>query len=59
MSDVSLASPIRQRQTLSVEEIVKEIGPDFEPSRILYWGDLLASAFVGWAAFVISAKTTC
>jgi fatty acid desaturase len=56
MSDVSLASPVRQRQTLNVEEIVKEIGPDFEPSRVLYWGDLLTSAFVGWAAFVIGAN---
>ncbi len=55
MSDVSLASPIRQRQTLNVDEIVKEIGPDFEPSRIIYWSDLLVSAFVGWAAFAISA----
>jgi len=56
MSDVSLASPMRRRQALNVDEIVKEIGPDFEPSRIIYWSDLLASAFVGWAAFVISAK---
>ena len=56
MSDVSLASPRRVRQTLNVGEIVKEIGPDFESSRIIYWGDLLTSAFVGWAAFVISAR---
>jgi fatty acid desaturase len=44
------------RQTLNVGEIVKEIGPDFESSRIIYWGDLLISAFVGWVAFVISAR---
>ena len=56
MSDVSLASPRRVRQTLNVREIVKEIGPDFEPSRIIYWGDLLASAFVGWVAFIVSAS---
>ena len=56
MSDVSLASPRRVRQTLNVGEIVKEIGPDFESSRIIYWGDLLISAFVGWVAFVISAR---
>ena len=56
MSDVSLASPKRVRQTLNVDEIVKEIGPDFEPSRIIYWSDLLASAFIGWAALVIGAK---
>jgi fatty acid desaturase len=56
MSDVSLASPERVRQTLNVREIVKEIGPDFESSRIIYWSDLLASAFVGWLAFVISAR---
>jgi fatty acid desaturase len=56
MSDVSLASPIRVHQPLNVAEIVKEIGPDFEPSRILYWSDLLASAFIGWAALVISAR---
>jgi len=57
MSDVSLASPGRVRQTLNAGEIIKEIGPDFEPSRIIYWSDLLASAIVGWAAFVISART--
>jgi len=56
MSDASLASPRRVRQTLNVGEIVKEIGPDFESSRIIYWGDLLISAFVGWVAFVISAR---
>jgi fatty acid desaturase len=56
MSDVSLASPKRVRQTLNVDEIVKEIGPDFEPSRIIYWSDLLASAFIGWAALVFGAK---
>ncbi|MBW2540737.1 MAG: fatty acid desaturase [Deltaproteobacteria bacterium] len=56
MSDVSLASPIRQRQTLNAGEIVKEIGPDFEPSRFIYWGDLLTSALIGWAAFVIGAN---
>jgi len=56
MSDVSLASPRRLRQTLNVGEIIQEIGPDFESSRIIYWSDLLASAFVGWAAFLISAK---
>ncbi len=56
MSDVSLASPGRVRQTLNVGEIVKEIGPDFESSRILYWGDLLTSAFVGWLALVISTR---
>jgi len=56
MSDVSLASPRRVRQTLNVGEIVKEIGPDFESSRIIYWSDLLASAFVGWAAFAISSR---
>jgi fatty acid desaturase len=43
-------------QTLNVREIVKEIGPDFESSRIIYWSDLLASAFVGWLAYGISAK---
>ncbi len=58
MSDVSLASPIRQRQTLNVDEIVKEIGPEFEPSRIIYWSDLLASACVGWAAFAIGATAS-
>jgi fatty acid desaturase len=56
MSDVSLASPRRVRQTLNVEEIVEEIGPDFESSRIIYWSDLLASAFVGWSALIISAR---
>lgn len=56
MSDVSLASPRRVRQTLNVGEIVKELGPDFEPSRFFYWGDLLASAFVGWLAFSIGAR---
>ena len=56
MSDVSLASPRRVRQTLNVREIVREIGPDFESSRIIYWGDLLTSAFVGWLAYGISAK---
>jgi len=56
MSDVSLTSPRRLRQTLNVEEIVKEIGPDFESSQIIHWSDLLASAFVGWLAFIISAK---
>jgi fatty acid desaturase len=56
MSDVSLASPGRVRQTLNVREIVKEIGPDFDPSRIIYWSDLLASAFVGWSALIISAR---
>jgi fatty acid desaturase len=55
MSDVSLTSERRARQTLSVGEIVKEIGPEFESSRIIYWSDLLASAFIGWAAFAISA----
>ena len=58
MSDVSLASPGRVRQTLNVGEILNEIGPDFESSRIIYWSDLLASAFVGWLAFVISARAT-
>jgi fatty acid desaturase len=56
MSDVSLASPRRVRRTLNVKEIVKEIGPDFESSRIIYWSDLLASAFVGWSALIISAR---
>jgi len=56
MTDVSLASPRRARQTLSVGEIVKEIGPDFEPSRIIYWGDLLVSALIGWAAFDIGVR---
>jgi fatty acid desaturase len=56
MSDVSLASSGRVRQTLNVGEIVKEIGPDFEPSRIIYWGDLLVSTFVGWSALIISAR---
>jgi fatty acid desaturase len=41
---------------LNVGEIVKEIGPDFESSRIIYWSDLLTSAFVGWAALIISAR---
>jgi fatty acid desaturase len=41
---------------LNAGEIIKEIGPDFEPSRVIYWSDLLVSVFVGWAAFVISAK---
>jgi len=57
MSDVSLASPGRVRQTLSVGDIVKEIGPDFEPSPVIYWSDLLASACVGWSAFCIGAET--
>lgn len=56
MSDVSLALPRSVRQTLNVGEIVEEIGPDFESSRIIHWSDLLASAFVGWLAFVISAS---
>jgi fatty acid desaturase len=56
MTDVSLASPRRARQTLSVGEIVKEIGPDFESSRMIYWSDLLASAFIGWMAFSIGAR---
>ena len=56
MSDVSLASPIRVRQPLNVAEIVKEIGPDFESNRTIYWSDLLASAFVGWSALIISAR---
>ena len=56
MSDVSLASPRRVRQTLNAREIVREIGPDFEPSRIIYWSDLLASAFFGWLALIISAR---
>jgi fatty acid desaturase len=56
MSDVSLASPGRVRPTLNVAEIVKEIGPDFDSSRIIYWSDLLASAFVGWSALIISAR---
>ena len=56
MSNVSPASPRRVRQTLNVGEIVKEIGPDFESSRIIYWSDLLASAFVGWSALIISAR---
>jgi fatty acid desaturase len=41
---------------MNVGEIVEEIGPDFESSRIIHWSDLLASAFVGWLAFVISAS---
>jgi fatty acid desaturase len=41
---------------LNVREIVREIGPDFESSRIIYWSDLLTSAFVGWAAIVIGAR---
>ena len=56
MSDVSLASPIGARQTLNVGEIVNEIGPDFEASRTIYWGDLLVSASVGWSALVIGAR---
>ncbi len=56
MSDVSLASPIRVRQSLNVGDIVKEIGPDFESNRTIYWSDLLASAFVGWSALIISAR---
>lgn len=56
MSDASLASPRRAHQTLDVGEIVREIGPDFEPSRTIYWSDLLTSALVGWTAFAISAK---
>ena len=56
MSDVSLASPGPVRQTLNVGEIVKEIGPDFEPSRIIYWSDLLVSTFVGWSALIISVR---
>ncbi len=56
MSDVSLTSPRCLRQTLNVEEIVKEVGPDFEPSRIIHWSDLLASAFVGWLAFIIGTR---
>jgi fatty acid desaturase len=55
MSDVSPASTGRVRQTLNVEEVVQQIGPDFESSRIIYWSDLLASAFVGWSALCISA----
>ncbi len=58
MRDVSLASSRRLRQTLKVREIVKEIGPDFASSWILYWGDLLTSTFVGWSAFAISAKVS-
>jgi len=54
MSDVSLASPGRVRQTLSVAQIVKQIGPDFEPSRMIYWSDFLTSAFVGWFALALS-----
>jgi fatty acid desaturase len=57
MSDASLASPKRVRQPLNVGDIVKEIGPDFEPSPTIYWSDLLASALVGWAAFAISTTT--
>ncbi|MFB3118288.1 MAG: fatty acid desaturase [Myxococcota bacterium] len=56
MSDVSLASTRRVRQTLNVREIVKMIGPDFASSPIIYWSDLLTFAFVGWLAFVISAR---
>ena len=56
MSDVSLASLRRVRQTLNVGKIVKEIGPDFEPSRIIYWSDLLAFTCVGWSALVISVR---
>ena len=56
MSDVSLAPPRRARQTLNVREIVKEIGPDFVSSRIIYWSDLLTFAFVGWSAFAIGAR---
>jgi fatty acid desaturase len=56
MSDVSLASPERVRQAFNVREVVNEIGPDFESSRIIHWSDLLTSALVGWLAFVISAR---
>jgi fatty acid desaturase len=56
MSDVSLASPRRLRQTFHVGEIVKEIGPDLESNRVIYWLDLLTSACVGWLAFAVSAQ---
>ena len=56
MSDVSPASPIRVRQPLNVGAIVKEIGLDFESNRTIYWTDMLATAFVGWSALIISAR---
>ncbi len=57
MSDVSLASPGRVRPASSVGEIVREVGPNFEPSRTIYWSDLLASASIGWSAFCVAATS--
>ncbi len=56
MSDVSIASSRGVRPTLNVAEIVKQIGPDFETSRTIYWTDLMVSAFVAWSALIISVR---
>ncbi len=55
MSDDSLASARRRHSVLRITDIIKRIELRAEPSRFIYWADLLASTCVGWAMFFVAA----
>lgn len=55
MSDVSLASARRLHSVLRITDVIKRIELRPEPSRLVYWADLLASTCIGWALFVVAA----
>jgi fatty acid desaturase len=56
MSDVSLASARRLHSVLCITDVIKRIDLRAEPSKFVYWADLLASTCIAWAFFVVAAQ---